>query len=529
MMKSLVACTLLLALVPLSQAQLQFTTTGEWGYSLGYGYEPTKSSLWTTKPGTTATFTPFLATAGSYRVWFYVVRIPQYELNENAAKFDIRHNGQVDTRMLDTTVGAAPGYWTDLGTYAFAGGPNESVTMTKSNFYSIFRAVAMKFDRLGANQQVLDTTWITDLMPYDPVALGAIRPTITDMPGHWAKEAATNVVAKGWMSAVGGKFFPNGAVTKAGFAKSLSKVISKPFSSPDGPITPSEMLYFTVSAAKLAGKNLNFASPLTGATADVAKRLQLTTGPNDPAVQGATGTRAQAAALLDRLHGSVMQSQAPATWSVGFHDEFDAATLNEAIWFVYDNVVGEYPAINARLRSNVEQRGDGLLRLVNRKEPVLNRQWTAGMLDTRGYTQRYGYFEARIKVAPASGLNNGFWMRNKVPLVDPRHFEIDNNEAYFPNSIGTTLHQDGLPTNQLRQPVAFDMSIEYHTFSVLWDESSIVYYVDGREVDRKSHVKAIEPAVMILSSSIMGWAGPVTDRINGTVMLVDWVRAYVKP
>jgi hypothetical protein len=112
-MKLCVSGCLLLALAGFGSAQLQFTTTGEWGYSLGYGYDPAHSSLWTSDPGTTATFRLVLPASGNYRIMYYVVRIPTYEFNESAAQFEIHHNGQSDTRMLDTTQGAAPGYWTD--------------------------------------------------------------------------------------------------------------------------------------------------------------------------------------------------------------------------------------------------------------------------------------------------------------------------------------------------------------------------------------------------------------------------------
>lgn len=522
-MKFPLACCVLLGLVQLVAAQTRFTTTGDWGYSLGYGYAPEKSSIWTSKPGATATFTPNLTTAGSYRVWFYVVRIPTPETNENAASFEIRHAGQTDTKVIDTSQGV--GRWESLGIYSFQGGAGEYVRLSKSNFFTIMRAVAMKFDRLDASQKAVETTWVTDLVPFDPVALASGRKTFTDMAGSWASESATTAVAKGWMSAGGSTFNPNGPVTKAEFATALAKVIGKAFSSPDGAMGPAAMLDLAIAAAKQSGKNLGFAAPLDGVAADVAKRLQLTKGPADPAVQGASVTRAQAAAVLARLDGAVMQSRAPAGMRLGFHDEFDAPTLNEAIWYVYDNIVAD-EAQNARFRANVEQRGDGLLRLINKKETRLGKNWTAGMLETKGYLQRYGYFEARMKLAPVSGLDQAFWMRNKVALNDPKHFEIDTVEAYFPNTVGTTLHQQGMATIQKQQRLNVDLSQDYHTFSVSWNPTTIIYYVDGVEVDRKTHAKANDTAVMILSSAVMGWAGPVTDRINGSVMLVDWVRSY---
>jgi beta-glucanase (GH16 family) len=353
------------------------------------------------------------------------------------------------------------------------------------------------------------------------------RKMFSDMTGHWAADAASLAVAEGWMTANGNSFSPNGAVTKAQFAASLSKVIGKPYASPDGALAPSTMLFMAVDAAKKSGKNLNFAGGVEGAAAEVGQRLQLTTGPGDPAMAGATATRAQAAAMLARVDGQIMQSYAPASWRSGFHDEFDADRLNETMWYVYTDTGEEIQ--NARTRANVEQRGDGFLRIHHKKESVQGKPFTAGMLETRGYVQKYGYFEARIRLANVAGLDQAFWMRNRVPLNDPKHYEIDTAEAYFPNTIGTTLHQQGMQTVMKQQWVGFDFSQEFHTFSVNWGPSTIIYYLDGKEIDRKPHVKANDPGLMILSSSVMGWAGPITDKIHGKVMTVDWVRAYVMP
>jgi beta-glucanase (GH16 family) len=86
-----------------------------------------------------------------------------------------------------------------------------------------------------------------------------------------------------------------------------------------------------------------------------------------------------------------------------------------------------------------------------------------------------------------------------------------------------------LATLQKHSWIPADLSQEFHTYAAYWDSTTIIYYVDGREIDRKTHVKANYPAVMILSSTIMGWAGPITDKIDGTEMLVDWVRSYQLP
>lgn len=71
-----------------------------------------------------------------------------------------------------------------------------------------------------------------------------------------------------------------------------------------------------------------------------------------------------------------------------------------------------------------------------------------------------------------------------------------------------------------------DLSRDFHTYALEWNEQELVYYFDGRELRRAKNEFCQGEASVWLSSAIMTWAGPVTDRIDGTSMDVDYVRVY---
>ncbi|WP_017446934.1 glycoside hydrolase family 16 protein [Gayadomonas joobiniege] len=69
---------------------------------------------------------------------------------------------------------------------------------------------------------------------------------------------------------------------------------------------------------------------------------------------------------------------------------------------------------------------------------------------------------------------------------------------------------------------------EYHTWGLEWNEQEIVFYFDGKEIRREKNEFAHSPSPIWLSLAIIKWDGPVTDKINGTSMKVDYVRYYKK-
>lgn len=73
-----------------------------------------------------------------------------------------------------------------------------------------------------------------------------------------------------------------------------------------------------------------------------------------------------------------------------------------------------------------------------------------------------------------------------------------------------------------------DLSADFYTYSLLWTPDELVFYFEGREIRREKNSFCHFPAPVFLSSAVIHWAGPVTDRIDGTSMDVDYVRIWTR-
>ncbi|MFI3333464.1 MAG: family 16 glycosylhydrolase [Rikenellaceae bacterium] len=73
-----------------------------------------------------------------------------------------------------------------------------------------------------------------------------------------------------------------------------------------------------------------------------------------------------------------------------------------------------------------------------------------------------------------------------------------------------------------------DLSEEYHTYGMLWDQEKISYYFDGELLRTHYHSDIISPTNIYLSLAILTqeYAGAVTDQLDGKSMKVDYVRYY---
>lgn len=67
---------------------------------------------------------------------------------------------------------------------------------------------------------------------------------------------------------------------------------------------------------------------------------------------------------------------------------------------------------------------------------------------------------------------------------------------------------------------------EYHTYGLQWTKDELIYYFDRNEIRRIKNEFCYSSAPIWLSLAVITWSGPVTDAIDGTKMVVDYVRVY---
>lgn len=215
----------------------------------------------------------------------------------------------------------------------------------------------------------------------------------------------------------------------------------------------------------------------------------------------------------------------PAGWQLVFADEFDGDKLDADKWQCEAGSPGHIQS--SRWPENVVVK-DGHCRLLTRKEKRGGKEWTSGHFWTRSFKPCYGFFECRMKIAAAPGLNNAFWLMADGKKDDGKKFEIDICESHFPNKVNTNLHWWGGKHwgKSFQWKAPFDLSTRFHTLGLEWTEAELVWFFDGKEIRRQEHTICRHAARVRFSTAVMPWAGKITDALDGTSMIVDCVRVW---
>lgn len=233
-------------------------------------------------------------------------------------------------------------------------------------------------------------------------------------------------------------------------------------------------------------------------------------------------------------------------WKLVWKDDFNYKKRSDLLK-VWESQNGQNThIICSRWEENIEV-GNGVVRLVNRKENRGGQDWTSGNMWTRRDFQ-FGYFECRYKYATEAGTNNSFWLmsRNLIWHASPtipepeigKKFEIDINEGNYTNEVTSAIHNwtditvnsDGKSTHpswgKKFRYENIDFTKEYHLFGLEWTKDELIFFLDRKEIRREKNIFCLTPAPILLSLAIMTWAGEITDRFDGTYMEIDYVRVY---
>lgn len=151
-------------------------------------------------------------------------------------------------------------------------------------------------------------------------------------------------------------------------------------------------------------------------------------------------------------------------------------------------------AVRNPLKTNNNKKGHGPLR-----EMVAQQDFLSGSLTTYDkFTQKYGYFEARIRIPSHVGTFPAFWLHHqKRKYEGTRRTEIDimENLGHAPWYIYNSFHYfnnvsasfGGDPVFVKPQPegqifTGTDYSQNYHTYAVEWEPGRVTWFIDGQKV-----------------------------------------------
>jgi beta-glucanase (GH16 family) len=244
------------------------------------------------------------------------------------------------------------------------------------------------------------------------------------------------------------------------------------------------------------------------------------------------------------------QAPAEAGWRLTWSDEFEgeAGTPPDPTRWTHD--VGGDGWGNDQLEFNTDRvenaalDGQGNLALTARREAFGGRAFTSARIKTKGlFSQRYGRFEARLRLPRGQGIWPAFWLLgDDIDQVGwPACGEIDVMEFRGQRVWESTgaVHGPGYAGGQAL-PGAFDeiadLTADFHVYAVEWDEDAIVWSVDGVPFHRVFPTSLPpggrwafdHPFFIILNVAVGGsYVGAPDDSTPlPQQMLVDHVRVY---
>ena len=250
---------------------------------------------------------------------------------------------------------------------------------------------------------------------------------------------------------------------------------------------------------------------------------------------------------------------APPSWELVWSDEFDGPNGSGVDRTKWVSEVGghgwgndELEYYRADVRNAYLEGGSLVVKAV--KEPYtgtdgVTRDYTSARLKTAGtFKQRYGRFEARIKIPFGQGIWPAFWMLgDDIGRVGwPACGEIDvmENIGREPSTVHGTIHGPGYSGGSgigegFTLPGGARFADDFHVFAVEWEPKVIRWYVDGAlhktwtpaDLPEGAQWAYDRPFFLLLNVAVGGkWPGnPDASSVFPQTMLVDYVRVYRRP
>lgn len=238
-------------------------------------------------------------------------------------------------------------------------------------------------------------------------------------------------------------------------------------------------------------------------------------------------------------------------WKMTFQEEFDGKAVNLSKWNIY--TANYWDTVTHFTKDNVTlKNGTAMLRYEKKSgrhnDDPKGKELTyaSGFLDTYGkWVQRYGYFEARMKLPNAPGLWPAMWLMPDRGLAKGEQWkrastheggmEYDIMEwlaRWGPYRFNIAFHWDGYQGDH-RQTGSTCIYTDHDkdgflTSGLLWLPGKAVMYTNGREVARwESPRVSSVPSDLMFTHVMGGWDNnELDDKRLPADFVIDYVRCW---
>ena len=241
----------------------------------------------------------------------------------------------------------------------------------------------------------------------------------------------------------------------------------------------------------------------------------------------------------------------PGDWVKTLDDDFDGPAIDATTWNVYGP---NYWDKKTHWSKDNLILADGVAKFHFEKKPGHHNDdprqkrtdYVCGFLETYGkWVQRYGYFEARVKLPTAPGLWPTFWlMPDRGAAVGPHQDRQDTGNGgmefdimehltrWGPNRNNIALHWDGYGKSHKALGSACNYvpadKDGFITSGLLWTPGSAIFYGNGKELWRWEDPRVCNvPSGIIIEITTGGWDNNAVDDARLPAdYLIDYVRVW---
>ena len=237
-------------------------------------------------------------------------------------------------------------------------------------------------------------------------------------------------------------------------------------------------------------------------------------------------------------------------WKLTFRDEFDGDAVDTNKWSFYGENYWDKVTHFSKETTFVKN-GMVHLRLMKKRghhndDPKRNEtDYATGFLESYGkFTQRYGYFEARMKLPTAPGLWPAFWMMPDRGGDGPQWQRSDTKNGgmefdimehltrWGVNRFNIATHWDGYgkehKSNGSHAIYYTPDKDGFVTSGLLWTPGELVFYCQGQEIGRWKNERIMSvPGHIMFTLPAGGWDNDWLDDAKlPDDFIIDYVRVW---
>lgn len=231
-----------------------------------------------------------------------------------------------------------------------------------------------------------------------------------------------------------------------------------------------------------------------------------------------------------------------------FSEEFDSLSVSpwgpNTRWIAHTPWAGDFgdaKFADPRLGVFPFTLDNGILRIEAKKNA--DGKWESGLLASadsngKGFSQKYGYFEARIKMPKGKGVWPAFWLHEINEPNAKTKVEIDVIEYYghanyrYQKAIHTWFFNPADDNKEDEIPLHFtqvppdSVSNDFNTYGALVRPDITIFYLNRSEVWRAKTPPRHNRPLLVLVNLALGSGWPIDETPNPSYMYVDYIRVY---